>query len=292
VNHRVSCAASDDNKANTLPWYARATGKMMAVGDDGYLLDNRRPEAGTRFGALSELFDPITFGHVTSLGIGPGWRCWEVGAGSPSVPTWLADHVAPGGHVIATDLDVSHVATAGGFEIRRHDVGADPPPGDDFDLVHARLVLVHVPQREDALRAMVGSLRPGGWLLLEDADPALQPLACPHERGPAEELANRIRRGFRQLLAARDAELAYGRTLPHVLRSAGLVDVGADGYFPLTSPACAVLEGATVAQLRAELVSAGLATDAEIDAHLVNVAAGGLDCTTAPMISAWGRRPG
>jgi SAM-dependent methyltransferase len=182
-------------------------------------------------------------------------------------------------------------ARRAGVEIRRHDVATDAPPGDGFDLVHARLLLVHVPAREAALRAMVGALRPGGWLLLEDADPALQPLACPHERGPAEVLANRLRRGFRQLLAARGADLAYGRTLPHALRSAGLVDVAADGYFPLASPACAVLEAATVAQLRAELVAAGLATDGEIDRHLAHVAAGGLDCTTAPLISAWGRRP-
>lgn len=29
--------------------------------DDGYLLDNARQEAGTRFGALGELFDASTF---------------------------------------------------------------------------------------------------------------------------------------------------------------------------------------------------------------------------------------
>jgi SAM-dependent methyltransferase len=39
-----------------------------------------------------------------------------------------------------------------------------------FDLVHARLVLVHVPDRAAALATMVAALRPGGWLLVEDAD--------------------------------------------------------------------------------------------------------------------------
>ena len=55
--------------------------------------------------------------------------------------------------------------------MRRHDVAREAPPGDPFDLVHARLVLVHLPDRERALAAMVGALRPGGWLLVEDADP-------------------------------------------------------------------------------------------------------------------------
>src|ERR1039458_7122444 len=48
-----------------------------------------------------------------------------------------------------------------------------------FDLVHARLVLVHVPQRAQALAAMVAALKPGGWLLLEEADPGLQGFGLP-----------------------------------------------------------------------------------------------------------------
>jgi ubiquinone/menaquinone biosynthesis C-methylase UbiE len=265
------------------------------TGDDGYLLDNRQAEAGIRFDALAELFNPSTFRHIERLGIGPGWRCWEVGAGGPSVPVWLADRVGPTGRVLATDIDVSWMdAAAGpgaGFEVRRHDVAADEPPAETFDLVHARLVLVHVVGRDRALRHLVRALRPGGWLLLEDADPALLPLICPDEAGPAQRLANRMRRGFRALLAEHGADLAYGRTLPRLLREAGLTDVRADAFFPITSPACTLLEKTTIEQVRDRLVAAGIATDAEIDEHLANVATGQLDLATAPMISAWGRRP-
>ena len=133
--------------------------------------------------------------------------------------------------------------------------------------------------------------QPGGWLLVEDADPALQPLACPDEHGPEQRLANRLRQGFRTLLAQRGADLAYGRTLPRVLREAGLLDVQADAFFPLTSPACALLEQATIAQIRERLVAQAIATDAEIEQHLENVVAGHLDLATAPLVSAWGRKP-
>lgn len=262
------------------------------TGDGGYLLDNRQPDAGSRFAALSALFNPSTFRHLDALGVGPGWRCWEVGAGGSSVPAWLAGRVGPAGHVLATDLDTTWLATGEGYEIRRHDVGVEPPPVGGFDLVHARLVLVHVPQRAQALAAMVSSVRPGGWLLLEEADPMLQPLVCPDESGPAERLANKLKHDFRTLMAARGVDLGYGRTLPRLLREAGLVDVAADAYFPVTGPACAALELATVRQIRAGLTVAGLATDAEVDAHLANVAAGRLDLATSPMISAWGRRAG
>jgi SAM-dependent methyltransferase len=269
---------------------ARADGGS-GIGDDGYLLENRQDEAGRRFDALATLFDASTFRHLDGLGVGPGWRCWEVGAGGPSVPSWLVSRVGATGRVLVTDIDVSWLPPEAGYEVLVHDVGADPPPEEQFDLVHARLVLVHVRHRAAALRSMITSLRPGGRLLVEDADPQLQPLICPDEYGPEQELANRLRRGFRVLMAERGADLAYGRTLPRLLRSAGLVDVCADAYFPITSPACGALEQATVEQIRDRLVAAGLATDAEVDAHLDAVTSGRLDLATAPMISAWGRRP-
>ncbi|MFC7306556.1 methyltransferase domain-containing protein [Streptomyces monticola] len=259
---------------------------------DGYLLDPRQAEAEQRYDALAALFDATTFRHFERLGVGPGWRCWEVGAGGTSVLSWLAKRVGPTGKVIGTDIDTARadVAARPPVEVLRHDVGAEEPPGDSFDLVHARLVLVHVADRDRALRSMIKALRPGGRLLIEDADTALQPLICPDEHGPAQRLANRLRHGFRALLAERGADLAYGRKLPRILREAGLVQVEADAHFPLTSSACAELETATVNQVRDRLVAGGFASDADIDRHLAHVAGGSMDLATAPMISAWGRK--
>jgi len=252
---------------------------------DGYLLDNQQAEAGERFAALSALFDGSTFRHLAALDIQPDWRCWEVGAGGPTVPAWLSERA----HVLATDINTAWLS--GGFEVRKHDVGTDPSPGR-FDLVHARLVLVHVPTRAKALATMVESLRPGGWLVLEEADPALQPLVCLDSHGPAEQLANRLKQAFRTLMTARGVDLAFGRKLPRLMRDAGLVDVTADAYFPITGPACQALEDASVRQVHHRLVAAGLATPAEIAEHLVNVRSGRLDLATSPMVTAWARKPG
>ena len=260
--------------------------------NEDYLLDNQQVEAGQRFDALSVLFNPSTFRHAQAVGLAPGWRVWEVGAGSPTVPAWFAEQVGAQGHVLATDIDTSwlHTGTPG-YEVRRHDVGSEPPPAGLFDLVHARLVLVHLPARGQALTAMVAALKPGGWLLLEEADPALQPLVCPDESGAEQELANKVKRGFRTLLAQRGVDLAYGRTLPRLLRDAGLSEVGSDAYFPMGGPACTDLERATVEQVRGPLIAAGIATEAELTQHLFHVATGRLDLATSPMVTAWGRKP-
>jgi SAM-dependent methyltransferase len=258
-----------------------------------YLLSNDAAEAMDRFTAFTTLFDPATFRHLDGLGLAPGWRCWEVGAGGTSVITHLSERVGPAGHVVASDINVAWAseAIAHNVQVLEHDVGTDPAPPGPFDLVHARLVLVHVPARDAALAAMTAALRPGGVLLVEDADPALQPLSCLEEIGPPAALANRIRWGFRALLAERGVDLAYGRSLPRRLRAAGLAQVGADAAFPVSDPACNALETATIHLIRDQLLDHGIATEDEIDQHLANVTAGILDLVQPPMISCWGRRP-
>jgi SAM-dependent methyltransferase len=264
------------------------------VAADGYLLDNRAGEAEDRFGALSALFDPVTFRHVDALGIAPGWSCWEVGAGGPSVSAGLAARVGPGGRVLATDLDTRWLEGRLGapVEVVAHDVVTDDLPSGGFDLVHTRLVLIHVPAREEVLRRLVSALRPGGWLLVEDFDTNLQPLVCPDEGTPDERLANAVKDAFRQLLRRRGADTGFGRRLPRLLRAAGLEQVRADAWFPLALPGVAVLESANTRQVRAELVEQGAVSAADVDRYLELTSAGdGLDLATSPLVSAWGRRP-
>lgn len=103
---------------------------------------------------------------------------------------------------------------------------------------------------------MAAALRPGGWVLVEDADTALHPLACMDDSGPTERRANRVRDAVRELLTRRGAELRYGRTLPRALRETGFVDVAAAGAFPVGGRACDRLEAATIRHVRGELLAA------------------------------------
>ncbi len=264
----------------------------MTEGESGYLLANDGTGAQRRLAALGELFDPWTFEHLDRLGLGAGWRCWEVGAGGPSVVRGLARRVGAQGSVLATDIDVAWAASASApnVEVAVHDVAADPVPVGGFDLVHARLVLVHVAERDRALDNMVAALAPGGWLVVEDADPALQPLSCLDPVTEADALANRIRTGFRSLMAERGVDLAYGRKLPRLLRGAGLADVGADAFFPVSRPECATVELATIAMIGAQLVDQAIASPADLDCHRAAVASGAVDVVQPPLVTAWGRR--
>ena len=127
-----------------------------------------------RLDLLEQIYDP-TSRRRRAL-VQPGWRCLEVGAGRGSMAVWLAEQVGPTGQVVATDLDTRYLdrLEIPNLEVVEHNILEDPldalQPGS-FDLVCSRLMLFHLQGRqEQAIRQMVACLRPGGWLVDEDAN--------------------------------------------------------------------------------------------------------------------------
>jgi SAM-dependent methyltransferase len=139
----------------------------------GYAYDHAWAMERVRLAGLEAALDPGTREHLTRLGVGPGTRCLEIGAGGGSVAFWLASRVVPGGTVVATDLQTgfleSEAAAYPGLEVLRHDITAAELPGG-FDVVHARWLVEWLPDKRRGLRRMVSALRPGGVLLIEEPD--------------------------------------------------------------------------------------------------------------------------
>ncbi|HLL49805.1 MAG TPA: class I SAM-dependent methyltransferase, partial [Thermomicrobiales bacterium] len=132
-----------------------------------YMLDNAWQQARQRLTGLEAWLDPGTIRHLEALGVDAGWQCWDVGSGGGSIAAWLGARVGTSGHVLATDIDTRFLdaLAAPNVEVRQHNVVTEPLPEGAFDLVHARAVLEHLPQREQVLERMVAALKPGGWLL-------------------------------------------------------------------------------------------------------------------------------
>jgi ubiquinone/menaquinone biosynthesis C-methylase UbiE len=117
---------------------------------------------------IADTFDSLTADRLKRIGIAPGWRCLEIGAGNGSVAEMLADLTGPDGHVVATDIDTAyldHLRSAGrrNLEVRRHDITSGALPDGMYDLIHARLLLMHLPQRREILTRLWRALKPGGW---------------------------------------------------------------------------------------------------------------------------------
>src|SRR6476646_7213532 len=112
-----------------------------------------------RLQAAEDLLDDGTQRVLERLGVAPGWRCLEVGAGGGSIARWLAERVGPDGHVVATDISTRDLDTSGlgNLEVRQHDIVGDALETEAYDLVHARLLLEHLPARDVAFSKLAQS---------------------------------------------------------------------------------------------------------------------------------------
>jgi SAM-dependent methyltransferase len=258
-----------------------------------YLLDNAAPQAGGRFAGLEACYDQATFGHLSALGLGEGWRCWEIGAGGGSVVRWMAAQVGDSGSVLGTDLNLDWI-DAGmprQAELRLHDVTSDEIPSSAYDLIHARLVLLHLPGRDEVIERLVAALAPGGWLVLEEFDQTLP--ACPEPTTEEQRTFNRVRDAFGELLDRRGANTtSYPRTLPWRMQRAGLSQTGAEGRLVFATGASpgAAVQRANLLQTGDQAVDAGLITVDDLTTFLRVLDDPGFTFTMPLLISAWGRR--
>lgn len=256
-----------------------------------YLLANSGRETPSRFAALSNLFDSVTIHHLQKCDVGCGWHCLEVGAGGGSIARWLADRVGRAGHVLATDIDTRFLEPleSPNIEVLRHNIATDSLPQGVFDLVHARLVLLHLPQREEALARMISGLKPGGWVVCEEYDSAsMQPdsTVIPGEVFLSTHMA------MMRVLEDGGVDRRYGRRLFGRLRAHGLVDVGAEArifMWECGSAGVAMLR-ANFEQLRDPMISGNYITQQQFEDDLARLVDEDFTVPSGILWSAWGRR--
>jgi SAM-dependent methyltransferase len=167
---------------------------------DVYAL-GRDPQESARLQRQSEELRPDSAALLDRVSLGPGQAAIDLGCGPRGILDLLAQRVAPGGRVVGLDADPAHVAMArqfiahhalGGVQIVAADARRTGLPPRSFDLVHARTLLVNVPEPGEVLAEMVRPAKPGGWVasLEPDGDcsfchprpPWLHPDPGPHPR--------------------------------------------------------------------------------------------------------------
>ncbi|MEU7146028.1 class I SAM-dependent methyltransferase [Nocardia sp. NPDC046473] len=221
---------------------------------------------------LAEVLDSATFASLNLLGVQAGWRCLEVGGGAGSVAAWLRRRVGEQGHITVTDIDTSHLESVPELDcanvtIARHDVRYDPLPVDTFDLVHSRLVLGHLDEREVVLETLTKSLRPGGWIVLDEFETVLPPVVM-QTPGPAEEaLYRRVIARITDIIKHAGMDHEWGHRVYGCLIDLGMEEVMAEGAFRACPGGTAGMRLHHVVTRRLErvLLSAGLTSEELVD---------------------------
>jgi SAM-dependent methyltransferase len=246
-----------------------------------------------RLHLLEARYDPDTFRRLDALGPLDGARCLEVGAGAGSVARWLAGRVGPRGRVVATDRDPRflHNLDEPRVDVRRHDILLDEVEEGTYDVVHCRALLLHLPEPALALRRMAGAVRPGGRLLVEDADYVTMVAADPdHPRAPAFDHA--VADLCDALHCAGLVDLRFGRRLPGLVSRLGLTDVGLEATAALRhggSPEADLLRR-SLHQSRAAVGDTGSVTAGTFEAAIAATRDPSFAFLDALSVAAWGRK--
>jgi SAM-dependent methyltransferase len=253
-----------------------------------YVLDHHQEGERQRLALMSRLLDPMHRRYLGQLGVVRGARTLEAGCGNGSMSAWLAGQIAPDGHAVAVDLDLSLAdARAPGLEYRQADILAGPVEAGSFDLVTARAVLHHVGDGRAAVANLVASAKPGGKILLIEPDFLPASVAEPAE----------IRAFWQGWLAwSHEQGIDYfiGRRLPGLLSGLGVQDVAATAETALYRGGSQWAEywRETIAELRPRLLASGRLDARSIGAFLARCADPAWWTQTIAFTAAHGRTPG
>jgi SAM-dependent methyltransferase len=241
-----------------------------------------------------------TLSLLEHVEVRPGGRALEVGCVPAGSIELLAERVGPTGSVTAVDIDPAHVALARQFvadrgldnvEVVQSDARAMNLPSASFDLVHARLLLVNIPSPEEVVAEMVRVVKPGGWVVTDEADGAANLCHPPHAAW------DRLHEILQAAYRSDGADLAIGRKLIGLLLAAGLADVGVEARTelqPVGHPRRTILAD-LVRSMQTKIVERGIASQAELqrlDRHIrQHVGDQQTVAMTCLYFLVWGRRP-
>ncbi|BAU86103.1 methyltransferase [Streptomyces laurentii] len=203
--------------------------------DGPYPFDNDSPHSAGHHLSLEQALDPLTLGHLADAGVTRGAHCLEVGSGAGSVAHALTRLVAPGGTVTATDVKPGRIAPAPGLVVLTHDIVNDPLPEARYDVVVARLVLQHLPERREVLRRLARALVPGGLIQIDEFDTSTE--HCLLAPAPDDaRLYDRFTAAKADLMRAAGGDPAWGRHVPADLLAAGFTALDIRPHVLLRAP--------------------------------------------------------
>jgi ubiquinone/menaquinone biosynthesis C-methylase UbiE len=247
-----------------------------------------------RLRLTQEIYDPITIRHLELLRVSEGWKCLEVGAGAGSMVQWLATRVGPTGKVVAADIDMRFLRQLSlpNLEIRQHDILKDDLEADEYDLVHCRCLLLHLPEPEEGLKRMANALRPGGCLLIEETDYG-SVLSTDITNPSAVTFTSAYRAGLDFLRKKGILDPYFGRRVRGLVEELGFVDIGHEGWTCVNrgGDPFARLNLMTVQAAAKPMIAAGSVTREQLDAFQHQFLDPAFYYIGLTLFAVWGRRP-
>jgi SAM-dependent methyltransferase len=173
----------------------------------------------------------------------------------------------------------------------RHDLTADDLPEAMFDLIHVRALLSCLPRRERAVDQIVGALRPGGRVLIEEPDCTSE--AIVGQPGAALDRDSKLISAKNRILEAHGFDTLFARKVYLELIDRGLADVAAEGRVAITrggSPLARFYQ-ASMQEVASQVASEGRISQRGINGYCECIANPAYVYIWPMMVATWGRKP-
>ncbi len=251
------------------------------------LFGHERSGERDRLNALTHTYDEITFARLDALQIRSDSRCLDIGAGTGTVAVSLADR-ATSGHVIALDRSTAFLDPNAreNLEVVEADITTAEFPSGSFDVIHARMVFMHIPEREEVIRRAMTWLAPGGWLVLSEA---IDPLSSTSPNTLYSRLFAAVWDAMHRSMGT---DVNCARNYPAMLAEHGFVHIGTDVHVPHVRGGSPMAEFYRVggSQMRESIIAAGRLDNKEFDTGMALFDDPTFIDFAMGMISVWGQR--
>jgi SAM-dependent methyltransferase len=237
-----------------------------------YILDGSDEDL-RRLLSIAETTGEMARSAFRRVGMQEGWHAIDCGCGPLGGLAVMSEMVGPAGRVVGVDLSGPAIQRArsvvaalelGNVEVVAGDINELAAAAVDgpFDLAYTRLFLMHQPDPVRTLSQIARLLRPGGWVVAQEALRSPPPRSHPHldALGAYWNLVHE--------LVERAGGVPRGAVdgLAGSARAAGLDVVAVDGSFGIIDPELGFGQhAATLQAARERALASGVATGQQID---------------------------
>ncbi|WDT75119.1 MAG: class I SAM-dependent methyltransferase [Candidatus Manganitrophus sp.] len=219
-----------------------------------------------RLRSIEAIFDPATRRRLLSAGLKRGMHCLEVGAGAGSIMAWISSEAGPSGRVTAVDINTRFISNPPpNVQLLSGDIQTVPLKPDSFDLIHARYVLVHIPEYQTVLQILWRSLKPGGSLVIEEPDFSAFRAIGGSDAG--KRAFKNIHQAINQMYSSKGIDPALGMKLPVLFQELGAKEVVVENDAPISRGGSDIAEMMRMSSipLKEKYIATGKAAPADID---------------------------
>jgi len=219
-----------------------------------------------RLQKIEELFDPRTQTLLKRIGLRQDMSFLELGPGAGGLLGWVVEAVGSTGKITAIDRDTRYIDKLKhpNLQIINSDLTEIKLGDEQYDFIHGRYILMHIQDFQDVLQKIMAALKPGGWILLEEADFKVAHIET--SSADRKRAFTATSQAINRLFSSKNIDHAFGKHLREIIVGCGFANIQEETYAPLEQGGTGTAEimRLSALQLRDQYLKTGAVSDSDL----------------------------